>query len=282
MAKTMKQNVISREYKVMLKKERFVGLQDDLLERAGDFWKTFKDSIQNIVFDTDGNLNKVEKQRIVRFYDSADHILRENNYVFRERVDLSTRKREVTLKFRHQDRYIAQDRNMAAADVGKGKTKFEEDIKIPFIKLYSFSTKQSISDGKSLNKLNDPAELYPDLKKRLKSYQENVVIDIVGNFTAREVVITGADFQIGANPKLEAECAIIAWYDEAGEKDRPVAVEFSFKYENEREEFDGLAAQRAFDVFCRIEGKLAEWLDTEGPTKTALVYSKARLKSEHE
>jgi len=38
----MKQNVVSHEYKVMLKKERFVGLQNDLLERAKDFLARFR------------------------------------------------------------------------------------------------------------------------------------------------------------------------------------------------------------------------------------------------
>jgi len=43
------QNVVSREYKVMLKKERFVGSQNDLLERAKGFWRVFEDAIQDIV-----------------------------------------------------------------------------------------------------------------------------------------------------------------------------------------------------------------------------------------
>ncbi len=41
----MKQHVESREYKVMLKKERFAGLEADLLERANDFWYAFKELI---------------------------------------------------------------------------------------------------------------------------------------------------------------------------------------------------------------------------------------------
>ena len=275
MEKTMKQNVISREYKVMLHKERFIGSEVDLLKQAGEFWKDFKGSIQDIVLDTDGTLNRVEKQRTVRFYDSVDHRLRKSNYVFRERVDLNTEKREVTLKYRHPDRYISQDRDMAAADIKNGKTKFEEDIKLPFIKLYSFSTKQPISDGKKLNKLNDPGELYPDLKKRLKSYQGGEPIKLVGNFTAREMVIVGADFQIRKSPKVEADCALIAWYDDAGEKDKPVVVEFSFKYENKQEEYDGEASQRAYDVFGRLKDKLVKWVDSDGPTKTAYFYSRA-------
>ena len=100
----MKQNVISREYKVMLKKERFVGSQDHLFEVAGDFWHAFKNAIQDIVPDTNGSLDTVTKQRTIRFYDSAERLLRNSNYVFRERVDTTTGKREVTLKFRHPDR----------------------------------------------------------------------------------------------------------------------------------------------------------------------------------
>lgn len=273
----MKQNVASREYKVMLKKERFVGSQTDLLEKAGLFWNAFKDSIQDIVIETHGTLDKVEKQRTVRFYDSSDCHLRENSYVFRERVDLGTGEREVTLKFRHQDRYISQDRDMAAADIKNGKTKFEEDIKHPFLKLYSFSTKQPISDSRSLNKLKDPVDLYPDLKKKLKSYQKNKSIGIVGDFTANELVITGADFQIEKSPKVKAECALIAWYDEDGKKDEPVVVEFSYKYENEKEEFDSESAQVAYDVFCTLEKVLTEWIHSGGPTKTKYVYSRAKV-----
>ncbi|GJL83504.1 MAG: hypothetical protein DHS20C01_31380 [marine bacterium B5-7] len=269
----MKQKVVSREYKMMLKKEHFVGSPDDLVKRAKDFWSAFKDSIQGFVFDTDSNLEKIEKQRILRFYDCVDHRLHKNDYVFRERVDLNTEDREVTLKFRHPDRYISQARDMAAG-VKDGKTKFEEDIKVPFIKLYSFSTKQQISEGKSLNKLNDPGELYPDLQKRLKSYEADEPINIVGNFTAREVIVSGAEFQIKKNPRVEAECALIAWYEQARDEDSPVVVEFSFRYKNEREEFDGEAAQRAYDVFGNSTDMLAEWIDSEGLTKTAFVYSR--------
>jgi len=270
----MKQNVTSREYKVMLKKERFVGLRLGHLEQAKCFWDDFKSSILDIVFDTDGSLNKVEKQRTISFYDSADCYLRKNNYVFRERVDLITARGEVTLKFRHPDRYISQDRDMSAADAGSAKTKFEEDIKSPFIKLYSFSTKQPIPSGKVINKIKDPGELFPDLKKRLKPYDENLIINKVGGFSAREMVIEGADFQIGKNPKVEAECGLIAWYDDnSNEQNNPIVVEFSFKYSDDHEKFDGEVAQRAYDVFKCLQ-KMTEWVDLEGTTKTAYVYSK--------
>lgn len=271
----MKQHVESREYKVMLRKERFTGLEADLLNRANDFWKAFNKLVREIVFDTDGCLNKIETQRLVRFYDGSDHSLWKNDYVFRERIDLNANEREVTLKFRHPDRYISQDRDMSAANVGNGKQKFEEDIKLPFLKLYSFSTKQPISDSKFLNKMDDPGELFPDLKKRLKSYQKDESIHIVRGFTAKELVITGADFQIRNSPEVKAECALIVWYKDSREEDGPVVVEFSFKYKGKGEEFDGETAKRAYDVFVRLKDELAYWVDPEGLTKTAYVYTRA-------
>jgi len=266
----MKQKVVSREYKVMLKKERFIGTQMALLERAGEFWSSFRREVQDIVYDSDGSLDRVEKRRAVKFYDGADRPLQEDNYVFRERVEPGTDKREVTLKFRHADRYITQDRDMAAADFESGRTKFEEDIKLPFMTLYSFSTKQSIPQGRTLDKLADLCGLYPGLKKRLKPSQEEVPLEIVRDFTASEVVIVGADFQIGKSPKVEAECGLIVWYDQAGDPGTPVVAEFSFRYEDEREEYDGEPAKRAYDVFGRL-GDM-DWVDAEGPTKTAFVY----------
>jgi hypothetical protein len=128
----MRRKVTSREYKIMLNKERFIGSEDVLLERAKKFWGLFKDAIDDRVLDTDKSLNKIKKRRTIRFYDSEDRRLRANNYAFRERIDLSSGHREVTLKFRHPDRYVAQDRNMHATDRDEGETKFEEDIKPPF------------------------------------------------------------------------------------------------------------------------------------------------------
>lgn len=274
----MQQKIVSREYKVVLKKELFTGLQTDLLERAGEFWKAFKSSVQDIVSDTNSNFNEIEKRRCIRFYDSKKQHFQKSSYVFRERVNLETGKRKATLKFRHPDRYVSQDRDMAAANVKNGKTKFEEDIKLPFTKLYSFSTKQPIADSTSLNKLKDLGRLFPGLKKRLKSYQKNKSIEIVGDFTAIEFVILGPSFQISMNPRVKVQCALVVWYDQACGVEQPVVVEFSFKYENEDEKYDGEAALKAYDVLSRFNGLLAEWVDFDGPTKTAYVYSKARLK----
>ncbi|MDJ0601305.1 MAG: hypothetical protein QNJ37_20975 [Crocosphaera sp.] len=269
------QTVGSREYKVMLQPEKFTGSQEELLEKANQFWQAFTKSIQGIVFDTDGSLDTIEKNREIRFYDTDDHLLYKSGYIFRERID---KKSEVTLKFRHGDRYISQDRDMSAAIVDQGKTKFEEDIKLPFTSLYSFSTKQEISTALSFDQLAKITELYPDLKTKLKINQKSENLHLVGNFIAKEIVIEGADFEISKKPnKIEADCALVVWYDRVV-SEKPKIVEFSFKYENEQGEYDGEVAQRAYKVFQKLgnigKGEWAkEWVNLEGMTKTKYVYS---------
>jgi hypothetical protein len=269
----------SREYKIMLKAEKFIGNEQTLLAVASNFWNGFQQAIHELVIDTDGSLDKITKRRMICFYDTDACRLRNNDYVLRERVDIESAKREVTLKFRHPDRYIAQDRDMDARDVKEGKTKFEEDIKPtfnykpPFLTLYSFSTKQKISASKKLNKMKDAVKLFPGLQKKLANYDEDEAIKIVGPFTARELVITGADFQISNTPKLEAECALVVWYNNEGDHTLPKLVEFSYKYKDKDENYTGEMAQRALAVFERLQR--LESANPNSMPKTAFVYNLA-------
>ena len=269
----MQAQVISREYKMMLRAGLFAGDTDTLLRQAGGFWRDFAEAIGAAVIKTDGGLNAMTKQRYIRFYDAKEQHLQKNHYIFRERVDTMSGDREVTLKFRHPDRYIAQARRMDAAQVERGKSKFEEDIKPPFQSLYSFSTTQKISSDKRLNRMDDPGRLYPDLPKQLDTYTETEAILVVGNFTARELVLTGAAFQIGKQPKVEATCALVVWYDAEDGAQKPKVVEFSFKYGNDDENYSGEVTQRAYKVFQVLQSTtLAGWVDHKSKTKTAYVY----------
>lgn len=100
----MKQYVESRRYKGMLKKNRSTGLKTNLLKHANVFWHAFKKLIHNTVFNTDGDLNKITKQRFARFYDGADYDLRKDEYVFWEQINLNANG-QVTFKFCHPDQY---------------------------------------------------------------------------------------------------------------------------------------------------------------------------------
>jgi hypothetical protein len=48
-------------------------------------------------------------------------------------------------------------------------------------------------------------------------------------------VLAGANLQIGKTPRVDAECGLIVCYDDNGARDKPVAVEFSYRYGNKDE-----------------------------------------------
>ena len=104
--------VVSREYKVMLKAEKFGGTPKQLLGNSRRLWADFLHAVESIVLETEGTLDKLEKQRLIVFLDSPGQHLRSGGYIFRVRRALDGDKAEVTLKFRHPDRYVAEGRQI--------------------------------------------------------------------------------------------------------------------------------------------------------------------------
>jgi hypothetical protein len=267
-----KPKITSREYKVLLHATQFQGDNAGLTQSAMAFWQDFRRAIGNIAPDTDGRL-AIEERRLIRFHDTGDHCLRRNDYVFRERIDEVTGEREVTLKFRHPDRYLAASRDVTPASPRDARTKFEEDIKAPFQGLYSHSTTQRIGGNKNLNRLKDPCRLFPGLPKQLDHHDDDEAIAPVGALTVRELVLTGGHVQICDRRKVETECALIVWYDAAGDRNSPEVVEFSFRYGDDDEGYDGKAARRAYEIFQTLQAPaLADWVDPTGTTKTGYAY----------
>lgn len=282
-------SVISREYKVMLLTGPFVGDESAVLQAAGKFWEAFTGVIEDVVLDTDGNLERIKRKRAISFFDTEDLCLRRSGYVFRRRAEIDTDGQEVesqvTLKFRHPDRYMSQDRNMDAADPDEDvdpkeiKTKLEEDIKAPFVSLFSHSTTQPINRQRELQQFGDVADLYTGIKNGVGCYHADSLIKKVADFTAKELVIAGskdedAQFKISRKPKENAECCLIIWYDPAISSTRPVVAEFSFRYGDKKEQYTAGMALRAHDAFRRLQKHLGGWVDPNSLTKTAYVFSR--------
>jgi hypothetical protein len=161
---------------------------------------------------------------------------------------------------------------MQARHRDRGRTKFEEDIKVPFVTLYSYSTTQPIDDEDELQCLNDIARLFPDIADRLEDFRGKEAIGIVNDFTARELVLANARLVLCEAPSVEADCAQIAWYPDRAGARGPVAVEFSFRYGDRDEDYDGAVARAAHRVFTGLQTGLKDWVDLKGKTKTRFVY----------
>lgn len=266
--------VVSREYKVMLRSAKFAGREPALLAAAATFWSDFVRSIGPQVIDINGSLRTITKRRRIQFLDTEAADLTAAGYIVRVRRDLKDGRPDVTLKFRHEDRYLSESRRIRTR-VPDADVKFEEDIKAPFMSLYSFSATAAVGKRQTPADLGKLVKIFPSLSRRLHDPKARLSLAAIGGFTARELLITGTTFQIGRGPKVEAECALIVWYDDDKASTRPQAVEFSFRYGNQREQYGGGPARRAFAIFKTLQS-LATWIDPHPRTKTRFVLDKQK------
>jgi len=265
------QIVGSREYKIILRASKFRGDEPKLRETAGALWGDLVSIIVPHAVSVSGTEDVEHKRRQVRFLDTQDNWLRSHDYVVRERVDLELNERQVTLKFRHPDRYISQGRDMLPAEGFKPDLKFEEDIKPEFLKLYSFSSNTIVPPDTKLATLADVKAIYPGLPQAVDEFPEAAKLHVVGGFTAYERVVKGTSFKIRKDPEVLAVCCLTLWY--AGKTDdKPLIVEFSFKYEDPEEGYTAKMAHRAYDAYMAIQSGLGDWVDAKSTTKTAYVY----------
>lgn len=267
--------ITSREYKMMLRASKFSGGPDKLNESAVALWQELASVILPNAVAVSGTDDIARRRRLVRFYDTDDKWLRQNDYVVRERTDLDKEERQLTLKFRHPDRFYSQDREMDPAGDFDQDLKFEEDIKPAFQSLYSYSSNIILKEKITITSLGQVGDYYPGLEKAVDAFPKKAVLEPVGGFSAFETVIKGTSFQIRKEPELLAMCSLTLWYaDEANEK--PLIAEFSFKYEDDKEKYSGKAAHRAYLSYLAMQEQLKSWIDSKSMTKTAYVYSKAK------
>jgi hypothetical protein len=271
MTNMQQQRIVSREYKIMLRPKVFTGAERALLAHAHALWRDVAGKVGPVALGAAGDLSHIKTKRLITFHDTPKRRLNDARYIFRERRAENGSSREITLKFRHPDRFLAQAREMQAR-ASDAKTKFEEDIKAPFVSLYSFSTTVPINTNAAFTKLRNVSRLFPDLGKRLDNAGDTEPLRAVNNFTAREVVIDGATTQIGKTPNVDGEWALIVWYDAHGEGGKPVAVELSYRYGNKDGEYGGGVTRRASDVFGTLQSKLERWVAPNPMTKTAFVF----------
>ena len=161
-----------------------------------------------------GSFDEVKAHRRIRFFDTAERGFNDRRYIFRERVDVDSDECQVTLKYRHADRYVAQDRDMRPKDNGDdAETKFEEDVKPPFVSVFSYSTTVKIDPDQEFGRVEQVVELFPGLADELRDADTGGNLTVVDDFCARELVLVGAEVLLGKRD-IDAECAMVIWHDD--------------------------------------------------------------------
>ena len=135
----------------------------------------------------------------------------------------------------------------------------------------SFSTTIAVDDDITIQELEDVAKLYPGLADELDEFDRSAKLSLVRDFTARELVMKGASLLLGKR-EVEAECAMVVWHDDDDATTPPVAVEFSFKYGNNDEDYNGSLTRDAFNVLDTLHRSMDDWVHPQPQTKTAFVY----------
>ena len=252
----------SHEFKVMLKNERFISMNEGIkgLEKA----IVEKSAGSKVVFD----IEKKPKFRIVTYLDTKKCHLKNNDFILRKRFTLKggvPDRIKVTLKFRGSDvDTVGEKVFIAQPSEDLTKSKFEVDIvKGASSPAYKFSRSASIEVGK-FNKISGLMAIYPVLKElessgHPKIKKPEVKLKRVNKFTAFETVV-----DVGAIKIAEGKCdASFSFWYKTKEKSKPIAAEFSYVCKKESDE--------ANQLFQTILG-LSEWGSSNSTTKTAIAY----------
>jgi hypothetical protein len=264
--------IASREYKVMLLPERFAGSEQEMRRAVDAFWEDVQRVLEDLDVPTEGSFDDVKAHRRIRFFDTAARALDSNRYIVRERIDVESDERELTLKYRHADRYVSQDRDMDAnVQPDHAATKFEEDVKPPFVSVFSYSTTVRIDAEQRIGRVDDVVDIFPGLVDGLRDADTGGSLAVVRDFCARELVLVGASLLLGKRD-AEAECAMVIWHDDDDVETPPVCVEFSFRYGDDDEDYKGSVARDAHDVLRALSTGLPEWVDPDPKTKSIFVF----------
>lgn len=258
--------IASREYKVMLRRERF----GDVAKALKQFHRELESIASSARCELRGRFDSVSERRI-SFFDTKDRLLGGNEMILRRR----TRKKrtEYTLKCRSRDRYLA-----AAAIVKAGRglepdEKFEEDIGPPFASRFSHSNTVEFSRDEApppLKRLGDAARLFPGIKVLCRETDATAKTKLrpVNAKEPIEHVYTGPAFRIGG---VEAEIALIVWF--GGDGEDVLLAEFSFRYKAKRERFSGKMARAARTLYEVLQK--SKWANLDAETKTQFMFDNA-------
>lgn len=290
--KTNNLPVTSREYKLMLKMERFADMENGLKE----FWNLalfiLKDRLKGEIIEEqyfnakekEEKRQKNKKERQTWYLDTEDFNLKSQGYILRVRKEEG--KYKVSIKYRGDDRYFSACQPFPEKGTisEKAEFKFEEDI-LPFLK-NKYSKSISITAKKldpELTKIGDLWEWFPfldqgfekDLKFKIMDLPKDMPLKIVNSFTAYEVVYWLGIVKFG---KEEVKCCASFWYLE---KDfgSPVVGEFSFDYDMDEKSIENNAlesysastivkANAFFEILQKQKGRI----DSTGTTKTNFAY----------
>lgn len=259
--------VTSREYKLILSVDRF----EDRQKGA----KVFGDLVEFLAKRQDAEVKRQgeEQRRQTWYLDTPGLALSRHGYVLRVRKEED--EHNVTLKYRHSDRYLSACRDLSS---GEGKPKFEEDVLPPFRSKFSHSTKIKMDDPPALKKMGDVTKLFPGIDLDEIEAKASTPVRTVKGLQANEVAHRLCKIRFGGkDPQVKA--CLSFWYLGSGEGEIPLVAEFSFDYDvedtdksDELEQFPAHVVEGCNRLFETLQRQTA-WTNPAVTTKTNYAYN---------
>ncbi len=259
--------VTSREYKLLLQPDKFSYANESA--DVNTYMTQAKNIISQKINRTVSGSLVLDKQRLVRFYDSPSSCLLNNmGYSFRERVENGTS--EVTLKFRSYDHYLTDFSDMSSPTSG-AKTKLEDDITQTATQGFLVGSSKSTTapNTRTLNDFLDIHTHFPGFKTTY-GLSDSQALALVGGLTVYERTYSGVNIDLG---EFDADMEMSLWYTQAPYAGlKPVAVEVSFKYEDPAANYTNKVVQRAAISFSALKSLSNYNAPSSTQTKTQFVY----------
>lgn len=285
--------LLAREYKLLLKPSEFRARPT--LPSANKFWAS---RIERIVSTIDNRPDPFKRvvHRVIRFWDTADCILSKHDLILRTREEMdenfvSAGKLETTLKLRMPDQFVVASTSLV--DDGKNdentETKFEEDIgpleiasprasegarvivpvKRSTRNRFSLSTTIESDPKQRPTRLADVLEKFPGAKKLIGDLATNE--DLVSGSVSHEYAFKKAKAKFSDD--IDGIFALSLWCFDTPEA-KPGVAELSYTCETQNGNMPGKAARDAYDLFIKLQNQLADIVDPENTSKTALALPK--------
>lgn len=272
------QDIRYREYKILLKSERFINP-----ERFKVYWSKVRAVAERHKVKVHENKDAFRRHvREVLFFDTRYHDLYKNSFIMRSRTFYKDGwpepDQEVTFKFRHRDRDAAASVDMTPSMSGDIKIKFKEEI-LPLPDqlggMRSLYSHNCVLVSPSLN-LSAGIEHIASVVPAIGSVAASAdcsKIRLVNDFPVKEVQVNVGTLDFGHG--LEAKATIAVWRDRVSET--PIVGEFAYQAKFDRYDLMHTKAKaRSEEFFKDVQLHTADWVKL-GSTKTALVYGRGAL-----
>jgi len=271
----------SREYKLLLKPERFAD--------EDDFHKFYK-HIHQVAEGIGVHLEKSEKHephmREVVFYDTPHFKLYTDGFILRKRTFFKKGHPEpnfeLTIRYRHPEAKVAAAVDMHPLLPCIHTVEFKEEIlqlkdqPAGMRMLYANDCKLDTPNVILTQRFETISQVFPALR-RVHSANPKATMGIVNDVTVDETLVHLGEIDFGG--KAQCKPSVVTWRNRS--TDRDMIAEFGYQLR-----FEGLASlqrkprELSEQFFKTIQLECAAWVAL-GTTKTAMVYGMGRKPVNH-